>query len=82
MTTWILRLHEQPTLRLELEDTRNLAEEFAGVRAAAKRDRWWRRTDPYWHITENVIVHRDIIVGVSPKIDKVRPRIGFAPEET
>lgn len=80
MVTWEIRLIDQPPIRVQIEEDRDLVEEYEVVRARAKPRPWrfWERPDPFWQVTPEIIVHHEMVVGVLPRRPK-EPRnpIGF-----
>jgi hypothetical protein len=80
MALWEIRLANQDPVRVDVEDERNLTEEYSDFEARHDANRWrfWRRLSPFWQVTEAVTIHKDIIVGVMPRKPKAqRPKIGF-----
>jgi hypothetical protein len=78
---WEIRLMNQPPVRVDVADDRNLIEEHVEFEQAHADVRWWsyrKRPSPFWQITDTVVVHREMIAGVLPKKPKVeKDRIGF-----
>lgn len=76
MTRWEIRLAEQPPIFVEVEDDRDLAEEFARHLGKRKRrvvDHWWRPTQGAGVFGQAVVsVHRrrpkrgTVVGGFSP----------------
>lgn len=71
MAIWEIRLVDQPPMRVEVENGRNLAREFSAFRdglAKKQRLRWqfWKRDtlDPYWVINEQTKLHVQMVAGV------------------
>lgn len=82
MAHWEIRVINQEPVRVDVEEERNLTDEYASLDAVHAATRWWKfwapRPSPYWHITDVVVLHKDVVVGVMPRKPKVpRPRIGF-----
>jgi hypothetical protein len=81
MALWEIRLVNQPPVRVDVEDDRDLVAEHAAFEEVHSEVRWWsfwNRPSPFWHITDTVVVHREMIAGVLPKKPKVdKARIGF-----
>jgi hypothetical protein len=93
MAQWEIRLANQPPVKVEVEEGRNLAAEYWAFQA--EHDAWpeptwwdrlkfWRSTEEspseYWQITDTVILHKDIVAGVMPKKPKPpKHAIGFTP---
>lgn len=71
MPVWEIRLVDQPPMRVEAEEGRNLAKEFTifceSLRAKQRR-KWmfWNRKaqDPYWVINEETKLHFQMVAGV------------------
>lgn len=90
MTTWEIRFHEQPPVRVELDDDRNLGEEFALALTAyldPPKPRGRRKPtppSPVWHVCEDHHYHLETVVGlrrVTPPSGAPRRKrpIGFQP---
>jgi len=80
MGLWEIRLANQEPIRVEVEDHRNLPEEYGEFASAHEANRWrfWDKPSPYWQVTDQVVVHKDIIVGVLPRrVKQPKPSIGF-----
>ena len=82
MATWEIRLINQEPVRVDVDDARNLTEEYGFLEEAHGDARWWKfwavRPSPYWQVTDTVVLHKDAIVGVLPRKPKMlKPRIGF-----
>jgi|NOAtaT_7_FD_contig_21_11618080_length_290_multi_2_in_0_out_0_1 hypothetical protein len=80
MALWEIRIANQEPVRVDIEEERNLSEEYADLEAYHDSLRWrfWRRASPYWKVTDAVVIHKDVVVGVLPKKPKVgKPPIGF-----
>ena len=81
MRSWEIRLANQPPLRVDVEDQRNLAAEYAEFVETVTPRSWkfWRQpSNPYWKISPEVVLHHEIVAGVSPKRGlPVKERIGF-----
>lgn len=82
MSRWEIRLANQGPIRVNVEDERNLAEEYEMFEAWYHARRWWhRRRSPFWRVTDDVVLHAEIVAGVCLK--PVRPEkraIGFLRE--
>lgn len=93
MAQWEIRLANQPAVKVEVEEGRNLAAEYREFQELHESwpepSRWarlkfWRTVDTapseYWQITDSVILHKDIVAGVLPKKPKPpKHAIGFHP---
>jgi len=79
MARWEIRLVNQEPVRVEVEEDRNLSEEYAAFDAFHDSIRWrfWRKASPYWQVTESVVLHKDIVAGVLPKPKPVKRSLGF-----
>lgn len=82
MALWEIRLANQEPVRVDVEEDRNLTEEYFDLDAAHGAARWWkfwsRRPSPFWQISDSVVIHKDIVVGVMPRKPKVpKQSIGF-----
>lgn len=82
MAQWEIRLLNGEPVRVEVEEQRNLSEEYAAFDAHHDSFRRWafwkQRPSPYWQVTEAVVIHKDAVVGVLPRKPKIgRARIGF-----
>lgn len=80
MALWEIRLANQAPIRVEVDDSRNLSEEYHAFQASQRRPFWafWRQTNPYWKVTDLVTLHYDIVAGVMPKrVKEARQPIGF-----
>lgn len=80
MAHWEIRVINQEPIRVEVEDTRNLGAEYEAFDSGFHSGRWkfWQRRSPYWYITDTIMLHKDIVVGVYPrKLKTPRPSIGF-----
>lgn len=80
MTTWEIRFANQEPVRVEIEPDRNLVEEYSAFEAFhhANRFRFWNRPSPFWQVTDSVVVHKDMVVGVVPRRPRTpRSAIGF-----
>lgn len=80
MALWEIRLANQNPIRVDVEDeTRNLCAEYEAF-SAEQPSRWafWKRDQAFWKVTDDVLIHRDLVAGVllkKPKPDK--GTIGF-----
>jgi len=81
MAQWEIRLINQGPVRVDVEEERNLCDEYEAFEAYQQHARWrfWRSKSPYWRVTDAVVLHRDVIVGVLPRKAKPRRTIGFLP---
>jgi hypothetical protein len=89
MAVWEIRLVEQPPMRVEAEDGRNLAKEFTlfcEALRSKRRPRWmfWSKpesSDPYWVINDETKLHVQMVAGVLIMKPVRKPRdhkeIGF-----
>jgi hypothetical protein len=79
---WEIRIINQEPVRVDVEDERNLTEEYTDFDAYHEGTRWWKfwrpKLSPYWQITDSVVVHKDAVVGVVPRKPKMQKQpIGF-----
>jgi hypothetical protein len=77
---WEIRLANQDPIRIEVDDARNLREEYALFEEEHAANRWkfWRRLSPFWQVTDNVAIHRELIAGVLTRKPKApKNHIGF-----
>lgn len=79
MAQWEIRLINQGPVRVDVDEERNLCEEYEAFEALHNHSRWrfWRSKSPYWKVTDAVVLHKDAIVGVLPRRPKIRQSIGF-----
>lgn len=80
MALWEIRVANQPPVRVEVGEERHLSEEYSAFEAYHDSLRWkfWRRASPYWQVTDDVLIHKDVVIGVLPRKPKdVKPPIGF-----
>jgi hypothetical protein len=81
MQQWEIRLTSNEVFRLSVEDERDLTQEHFELESGFDVPRWkfWRsRPSPYWRVSEQLIIHKDVIVAVVLKKPRApRPRIGF-----
>lgn len=65
---WEIRLANQAPIVVEVEVARNLAAEWDEVSQAPTR--WWHRwfggPVNFWRVTEDVVLHKDMVAGVLP----------------
>lgn len=70
MRRWEIRLANQPPIRVDVDDARNLSQEYQAFRdhALSRGWRFWRpQPNPYWQISEEVALHHEIVAGIRPK---------------
>lgn len=82
MAHWEIRLINQQPVRVVVAADRNLCTEYQEFEELHQDVRWWKfwqtTPSPYWQVTESVVLHKDVVVGVVPKPPKpARRRIGF-----
>lgn len=79
-TVWEIRLSNQDPVRVEVPEDRNLSEEYAAFDDYHSQGRWrfWNRKSPFWQVTDAVLIHKDMVIGVLPKKTKpVKAVVGF-----
>jgi hypothetical protein len=82
---WEIRLTTNEVFRLSVEDERDLTQEHFELEADFEVPRWkfWRRRpSPYWRISNQLTIHKDVILAVVLKKPRApRPKIGFCHHE-
>lgn len=80
MAQWLIRLANQGPVRIEVEDDRNLTDEYEEFAEWHGSQRWkfWERKSPFWRVTDDVVIHKDIVAGILPRIEKpAKAPVGF-----
>ena len=70
MRRWEIRLANQPPIKVEVEDSRNLVQEYQQFRAGATAKGWrfWLPDpNPYWTVLPEVVLHHEIVAGIRPR---------------